>query len=342
MRAYFKAADLWLRARHGPAYRWAHLIAPLAVLVLAVVLRGSPGGLADEIKNRVFDQLQRWQPRPYEPLPVRVVDIDDQSLAKLGQWPWPRTLLARLVDALGRQGAAVVSFDVLFSEPDRTSPARVASLWPDSPAARAMKEQLKSLPDHDLLFAKVMERVPVVGAFSLLGEKNGMTPAAKAHFSIGGDSPLPFVPAFLGAVVPLRVLENAAAGNGSMDFIPEPDGIVRRAPLLFRCGKALLPALSIEALRVAQGANAYAVKASGYKQASREEVAKSMAKGDGGASQERRVDRVTENFGQHTGISKIKVGKLIIPTDQNGRVWVYYTAAAPERTVPAWCVFDKK
>src|SRR5947209_3263248 len=79
---------------------------------------------------RGFDLLQELFPRAAEEQPVAIVDIDDESLAAIGQWPWPRTILAALVDRLSDLGAAAVGFDVLFAEPDRTSPSEIAALYP--------------------------------------------------------------------------------------------------------------------------------------------------------------------------------------------------------------------
>src|SRR5262249_5370322 len=116
--------------------RWLNVLVPLLLLAGAVWLRLAFGvndlPLMRELQNLVFDNYQRAQPRPYRAdLPVRIVDIDEQSLEKLGQWPWPRTLIARLVDRLADAGAAVVVFDILFPEPDRMAPANLQSMLPD-------------------------------------------------------------------------------------------------------------------------------------------------------------------------------------------------------------------
>src|SRR5688572_2766879 len=113
-----------------------HLVAMavgLAALALALGIRLLDPGLITEARLAVFDLYQRIQPRPYEPAPVRVIDLDDESLARLGQWPWPRTQIAQLVERLTAMGAAAIAFDVVFAEPDRTSPAEILPLWPDSP-----------------------------------------------------------------------------------------------------------------------------------------------------------------------------------------------------------------
>src|SRR3972149_10259260 len=114
-----------------------------AMLALRVV---DPGPIR-QIRDITFDTYQRLQPRAYDPtVPVKIVDIDDASLARLGQWPWPRTLLARLVDRLAEMGAAAIAFDIVLAEPGRTSPALVLPFWPPSPEGEAPRRHVSGLP----------------------------------------------------------------------------------------------------------------------------------------------------------------------------------------------------
>src|SRR5579863_1289429 len=106
-------------------YRHLHYIAPLPILLAAFFAWASDADALSQFRLYVFDEFLRLKPRQYEPVPVRIVDIDDDSLARFGQWPWPRTLLAKLVNRLTEGGAAAIAFDILFIEPDRTSPARL-------------------------------------------------------------------------------------------------------------------------------------------------------------------------------------------------------------------------
>ena len=102
------------------------MVVALLVLLGALVLRaGDPGEMA-RLRDFAFDTYQRLHPRPYSAdLPVRIVDIDEAALAEYGQWPWPRTILAKLVDKLTEKGAAVIAFDAVFAEPDRSSLSRM-------------------------------------------------------------------------------------------------------------------------------------------------------------------------------------------------------------------------
>jgi adenylate cyclase len=106
-------------------YRHLHHLLPLPILLAAFFAwLGEPGPFV-QFRLNVFDEFLRLKPREYEPTPVRIVDIDDDSLERLGQWPWPRTLLTRLAERLDELGAAAIAFDILFIDADRTTPSRV-------------------------------------------------------------------------------------------------------------------------------------------------------------------------------------------------------------------------
>src|SRR5690606_31953288 len=102
---------------------------PLAVVLAILLLYLAAPIPVQVLRNAAFDQYQRWQPRPYADTPVRVVDSDEQSLARRGRGPWPRERLAELVRRLHDAGAAATAFDVVFAESDRVSPRALASHW---------------------------------------------------------------------------------------------------------------------------------------------------------------------------------------------------------------------
>jgi len=253
-------------------------------------------------RHAVFDQYQRLQPRPYQEAPVRVVDLDEQSLARIGQWPWPRTQVAALVQRLEQAGAAAVVFDVLFAEPDRTSPEQLlrGNLLPP-----ALATQLAALPDHDGQFAEVLERGNVVLGFAAeQSSGTGGPPLSRFGMVLQGPSPLPFVPAFQGAARPLPQLEQAARGLGAMTFRPDADGVVRRVPLFVSLAGELRPSLVAEALRVAQRTGRYRIISS------------------------------------DAGVQRVDIGRLQIPTAASGELWVYFTRPQASRSIPAWQVLD--
>ena len=164
---------------------WIGVATGLAVLIGLLLLRGYDPPILQYMRNAGFDQLQRIWPREKQDLPVRIIDIDEASLAALGQWPWSRKQLGKLVDELSALGAAAVAFDIVFPEPDRLSPSRVAG-DPDliaglSPAAR--EEINAALPDNDQIFAAAIKGRPVVLAFSNAPGNTRKTPPRIAGFA---------------------------------------------------------------------------------------------------------------------------------------------------------------
>src|SRR6185437_11530293 len=101
---------------------------PFVVPALALAARIAVPGFLDRGALIGFDLLQRAAPRQTGNLPIRIVDIDDASLKEVGQWPWPRAVVARLLDRLREAGASVIGFDIDFAEPDRTAPRMLLPL----------------------------------------------------------------------------------------------------------------------------------------------------------------------------------------------------------------------
>jgi adenylate cyclase len=289
--------------------RQLHYFVPLPILAAAIFLWAKEPAPLVEFRLHVFDEFLRLKPREYEPVPVRIVDIDDDSLERFGQWPWPRTLLAKLVTRLDDLGAAAIVFDILFLDPDRTTPSRLVAGMDEIPPDDPLIARFKEMPDHDQVFADAIKHGHVVLGFALRGHEKARLPQSKASFSNAGDDPEPWVPHFQGAASNLRVLEAPAAGDAMLDTLPESDGISRRMPLVAWVGGELYPALAIDALRVAQGAHGYVIKSTG-------------------------ASGVTA-FGEHTGLNAIKVGKIVVPTDAEGAVWIHYTPHEASRFVSA-------
>jgi len=288
-----------------------YILLIVAILGGAVVIRSFDPFFVQALRLIAFDSYQLLGPAKFDPsLPVRIVDINEDSLAKVGQWPWPRTTIADLATKLTQQGAAAVAFDILFSEPDRTSPEQAMKSMPADEAA-LMAPLIQGRPTHDQALAAAIAHAPVVLSVALTSRKTALPPV-KAGFAAAGDDPKPFVPAFAGATSNLPELDAAASGIGSINWIPDRDQVVRRVPLLYRVGDQLIPTLPMEALRVAQGASTYVVKSSN-------------ASGE-------------EAFGQATGINHIRVGAVEIPTDYDGGLWLKFRKAQPSSYIPAWKV----
>ena len=161
----------------------------------AVVLRAFDPEPVARLRYLVFDTFIKTAPRAYDPsLPVRIVNIDDDALSRIGQWPWPRTMMAKMMDRLRDHGAAVVGFDIIFSEPDRLSAQEIARQWPALFIDPKVKAALDAIPPNDQDFARSIGGIPVVLGFSGI-ERGREKPPQKANFAVAGNDATPVVPA---------------------------------------------------------------------------------------------------------------------------------------------------
>ena len=117
----------------------------------------NPLGIFTDLRTTSFDTFQTLFPRPaLEDDPVVIIDIDDESLNKIGQWPWSRDTLATLTDQT--QLAAVTGFDIVFAEPDRTGSKQLQEIYAED---NDLVKQLENIVDHDELFAEAEMVQPV-------------------------------------------------------------------------------------------------------------------------------------------------------------------------------------
>ncbi|MET0208537.1 MAG: adenylate/guanylate cyclase domain-containing protein, partial [Burkholderiaceae bacterium] len=235
--------------------KWAWAVPLLALLLALTAMIVDPLPLRG-LRNAVFDQFQRWQPRAYEAPPVRIIDIDEESLRRIGQWPWPRERVAQLLEATQRLAPAAVAVDVLFAEPDRWSTAGHRDAGDGA--------------DGDARLARVLAQGNIALGFALTGRAAASDgrraddrPLLKAGIISIGDDPARFVPRFSASVSNLAQLQGAAAGQGAMTFLPDTDGIVRKVPLMLSLEGRLVPSLTAEALRLASKATQYKVRSAG-------------------------------------------------------------------------------
>ena len=258
---------------------------------------------------QVFDAYQRISPRPYEDAAVRVVDIDDETIRRYGQWPWPRTDIARLVLAVGQTGAAAIALDIVFSEPDRTSPQALSKRFAKSDPAVA--RALNTLPDNDAQLAQVLAATPSVNGYFLTRETPSAIAKPKAGIVVSGTQPSS-VPHYSNAVLPLAALDAAAAGSGFLSIEPDSDSVIRRVPLIAVQDGEMLPSLSLDALRIARQANSVIVKTTD-------------GSGEGGVPGD---------------VVALKIAGFEVPTTRAGELWMHYTRPAPDRSVPAWKILS--
>ena len=284
-----------IRAAFGKGRAWA-----LLLLVALLVLRAYDPAAMQLLRVKTFDVYQSLKPRQVDQRPVAIVDLDERSLREVGQWPWPRTVVADLVQRLTALGAVVIGFDIVFAEPDRTSPALMQASMPgldDDTRAR-----LLAMPSNDAVLAAAIAQSRVVVGHSVRADVLPVADdAPKPSVALIGSDVTSYLEQHTGILRNLVELDKAAAGRGIFNTTGEVDGLVRRVPMVVAVGgKDLYPSLSVEMLRVATGTQSVAVKARG-----------------------------TE------GVEGVVVARNLVRTDDTGRMWVYFSHMDVEKYVPA-------
>src|ERR1700676_3286161 len=289
----------WFKRKFG----YARLVC-LALLIGVAALRIADPAPIEELRVRTFDSFQLIDPRVKTAKPVTVVDIDEKSLTKLGQWPWPRTRIADLITNLTRLGAVVIAFDIVFAEPDRLNPDIAAETIRN--LDEETRAKLRALPSNAQILADGMRRSRVVlgesGLPYVLSEYDNTLPLTA--LAMLGEEPQPFLLDFPGLLRNVQVLEQAAAGRGLFTIKTERDGIVRRVPMMMQAQGATMPSLSFEVLRVATGTDTIFVKS------------------------------------EKAGIKSLAVKGFEVPTDRNGQLWLHFARHDPSIYVSAVDVLE--
>ena len=288
----------WAR-RLGLAQTWG-----AGLLILLLFMRVMDPLPIEELRLRTFDLFQVIEPRAATQRPVVIVDIDDLSLSRLGQWPWPRTRLADLITELAKLGALVIAFDIVFSEPDRLSPQIAVE------AFRGLDEEtrnrLRMLVNNDEIMAGALKTTKVVlgesGLSSIVQLSN--TTAAPYGVATLGSDPRPFLLNFPSLLRNISILEKAAVGHGLFSIRSERDGIVRRVPMVMMAQNQIVPSLTFEVLRVATGASTILIKS------------------------------------DNSGIKSVTIPGFELPTDSNGQIWIHFAPHDRGRYVSAVDVLE--
>ncbi len=283
--------------------RWIGLERVIGLLMLAafVALRSWDPAPLEAFRLQVFDYYQLIKPRQPTSYPAIVVDIDDKSLSKIGQWPWPRDTIAKMVEQIAAQGAKAVAFDVIFAEPDRLSPGAIAqSLRTLDPETRA---KLAQLPTNDAVLAKAFAKLPVVvgevGALKATKDPAARKAKVASIATVGGD-PRGLLVGFPAITHNVAELDEAAAGHGVFSIVRGRDGIIRRiATVMTIGGDRLVPSLAMELLRVSRPGTTLLVKSN------------------------------------QAGVQGIAIGPTRVATDRNGQLWVHFSRQDPKRYVSA-------
>ncbi len=261
----------------------------------------------ETVRLRIFDSYQSIKPRTVEQQLVSVVDLDEASLQEFGQWPWPRTLVAKLIERVTQAGGIVIGFDIVFAEEDRLSPQNIAVNTPG--LDDFTKSKLNSLPSNDEVMAQALRNSRTVlgqTATEYESDRGAVSLPDPPPVAELGGNPRQFLWTFNDIVTNTKTLREAAAGQGVFSLAPGPDGIVRRVPVVVRVRNEIYPTLSFEMLRTTFG-----------------------------AQQQAYVVQVNDTGVQRIFFTGKNNFRAVVPTDHNGRVWVYFAKYDPDRYVSA-------
>ena len=276
------------------------------VSFLSGIIRLSDPEILEVLRLKYFDQLQNYSMRETDGHTYTViVDIDEKSLEEVGQWPWSRNVLADLFKKCAESGMLVLGLDILFSEPDRTSPNLIAKdLRIRNPE---LSRQLSILPSNESIAADSMlnkneefdpqkPKLKIVlghSALNIKGDAERDDVQESSVKAILGKNPKSWLTPYPGLLANVSEFEKNAYGAGTISLAQEPDGIVRRVPLISNVGGKIRPTLALEMIRVAFQGNSIATKTG-------------------------------PNGIENVIIQTKTIGRAAIPTDANGRVWIHY------------------
>lgn len=288
---------------------WTTSVSVISELPLeggTAALTGNVTAAFTKARQFLFDGYQKNYPRQPLTQPVTIVAIDELSLSRYGQWPWPRNQLAALLDGIASHQPAAVGLDMYMPEPDQTSPDIVAASLSNKVPGEVLTA-LRSLPSHETALAQSLRGMPSVLGAAGFDHTTYTTSAGLRSNPVlvsGGDA-LPHVRRFNAVLASLPELQAAARGQAilsvDLDF-----GVVRRIPLVSAIGDTLVSGLAMEMLRVATG-----------------DVA------------------VRVSVGEH-GITDVRVADLSVPTQSAGDIWLHFSSieATKTRYVSASSVMD--
>lgn len=281
---------------------------PLLVALTALIWLDLPW--TSRVQSAWFDAYQVISPRHVASMPATIVEIDQKSLAALGQWPWPRPVLAQLIRDINRHKPAAIGIDILMPEADGLSLERLAARTGNRDAN--VTSQLAALSASDAELAKTLAAAPAVLAIAGSAGATGMLlrvpPFVVTDMTAPSAAPERValrVPSYAGALTSLDQLDRAAVGHGLISVEPAA-GVIRRIPLAASVGGTLVPALAIEMLRVAVGAPVLRLLTGG------------------------------------SSVLGIGVGQFVAPTEEDGAVRVYYSPHNSDRFISAVDVLDGK
>ena len=283
------------------------LISLALLLIFCITLKVINPSIVQKISFINYDFYQKVFNRG-EVTDVTIIDIDEKSIAKIGQFPWRRDIYSKILYNLNQHNPSAIAFDIVFSEEDKQNPKDLL--------IQLQKETDKlidiEVTNTNQIFIDSLSKSKVI--LPILGEpndsfvKNNSRP--KLRVLAKGNDPRDYIYKYKNKITSLEEINNAASGIGSISLIPSIDGIIRKIPILYNIDNSIWPSLALESVRVATKQKNILVKTSDY------------------------------------GIELIKTRKNIIPSDQNAVINIKFRDFNKDNYISAIDVinddFDKK
>ena len=276
----------------------------LLILILLIILKSFNPNYIKSISFLSFDMYQKVFPIKKQDSNVIIIDIDEKSLSKFGQFPWNRSIFAKIIENVNEANPKAIGFDVFFSEKDKQSPEEIIKSY--NILSEDVINYLVKIKGHDERFRQQLENSKSVLAVlgSNVSSHGSYDRKAKARFLSKGGDPKEYTFNYPYSIGSLEKLEKSTKGLGSISFLDQTDGIIRSLPLIVRFNKKIYPTIGLEMVRVGENQKNLYVE----------------------------LDEV--------GIKRISVRPHKILTDPNGIFWIRYKQSLKQQYISASSVFD--
>jgi CHASE2 domain-containing sensor protein len=274
------------------------------ILLILIIVRIQNPEFVKSISNISFDSYQKIFKYSEKQDDIVIVDIDEPSLAKFGQFPWGRNVFSKILENINKENPKSVGFDIFFSEKDKQSPEEIIKTY--SIEDTDIKNALQSIEGHDEKFQKTLkETKSVLAVFgSLVPTKGTYNRKGKARIFAKGGNVKNYVYNYTYSLGSIPILEKNSKGLGSINYITQSDAVVRSLPLIMVFNDKLFPSFGLEMIRV-------------------------------GEKKRSIISNLNDN-----GIKNISIKPYIFNTDKNSLIWVKYNRSINNNYISAERVFD--
>ena len=285
--------------------KYRNYITFFILLILLISIKISNPSFVKSISFISFDLYQKIFPLKKSETEVVIIDIDEKSLGKFGQFPWSRSVFAKILENVNAANPKAIGFDVFFTEKDKQSPEEFLKAYNLIPTDVG---EIQNLKGHDEIFREQLEKSKSVTAVlgSTVPSHSDYDRKSKARFLSKGGDPKKFTYSYPYSIGSLEMLEKSVKGLGSISFLDQTDGIIRSLPLIVQFEKKMYPTMGLEMVRVAGKQNNFYVEMN------------------------------------EVGITKISSRPHKILSDPNGIIWIKYKKSLKSQYISASSVFDGK